>query len=179
MVEVKAATVFERLERAFACPTTDPETGLAETTEADRAVGFGFCDGETHTGKLLFASLLRYRAADELAELARALGHRERVAGYKQVQKTIRASVAGTFGDLKHTGGWLRASTWLSGQPDVWGTLFALHLGVLDRAEAAAARKTVADAVRWGTITLEGGVRQVPRTWTSTRRRPGNAPCAR
>ena len=40
--------------------------------------------------------------------------------------------------------------------------LFALHLGVLDRAQAAAARKTVADAVRSGTITLEGGVRQVP-----------------
>ena len=50
----------------------------------------------------------------------------------------------------------------MSSQPDVWGTLFALHLGVLDRAEAAAARKTVADAVRRGTITLEGGVRHVP-----------------
>ena len=80
-VEVKGTTVFERLEKAFACPTTDPETGLAQTTEADRAVGFGFCDAETHTGKLLFASLLRYRAAGELAELAKALGHRERVAG--------------------------------------------------------------------------------------------------
>jgi len=161
-VEVKGTTVFERLERAFACPTIDPETGLAQTTEADRAVGFGFCDGETHTGKLLFASLLRYRAAGELAELARALDHRERVAGYRQIQTTIRASVASTFGDPEHIGGWLRASTGLSRQPDVWGTLFALHLGVLDRAEAAAAQKTVADAVRRGTITLEGGVRQVP-----------------
>ena len=98
-VEVNGATVFERLEKAFACPTTDPETGLAQTTEGDRAVGFGFCDGETHTGKLLFASLLRYRAAGELAELASALGHRERVAGYRQIQKTIRANVARTFGD--------------------------------------------------------------------------------
>ena len=161
-VEVQGATVFERLEKAFASPTTDPETGLAQTTEADRAVGFGFCDGETHTGKLLFASLLRYRAAGELAELARALGHRERAAGLRQIQAVIRANVARTFGDPKRTGGWLRASTGLSRQPDVWGTLFALHLGVLDRVEAAAARKTVADAVRKGTITLEGGVRQVP-----------------
>jgi hypothetical protein len=161
-VEVKGATVFERLEKAFACPTSDPESGLAQTTEADRAVGFGFCDGETHTGKLLFASLLRYRAAGELAELAKALGHRERAAGFRQIQTAIRANVARTFPDPKRRGGWLRASTGLSGQPDVWGTLFALHLGVLDRAEAAAARKTVADAVRRGTITLEGGVRQVP-----------------
>jgi hypothetical protein len=161
-VEVNGATVFERLEKAFACPTSDPATGLAQTTEADRAVGFGFCDGEIHTGKLLFASLLRYRAAGELAELAKALGHRERVAGYHQIQTTIRANVVPTFGDLRRRGGWLRASTGLSSQPDVWGTLFALHLGVLDRAEAAAARKMVADAVRRGTITLEGGVRQVP-----------------
>jgi hypothetical protein len=161
-VEVNGATVFERLEKAFACPTIDPATGLARTTETDRAVGFGFCDGETHTGKLLFASLLRYRAAGELAELAKALGYRERVAGYRQIQATIRANVARTFGDPKRTGGWLRASTELSGQADVWGTLFALHLGVLDRAEAAAARKTIAAAVRSGTITLEGGVRQVP-----------------
>jgi hypothetical protein len=161
-VKVNGATVFERLERAFASPTTDPETGLAQTTEADRAVGFGFCDGETHTGKLLFASLLRYRAAGELAELANALGHRERSTGYRQVQKTLGSSLAATFSDPQGRDGWLRASTGLSAQPDVWGTLFALHLGVLDRARATAARTTVADAVRRGTIALEGGVRQVP-----------------
>ena len=161
-VEVNGTTVFERLERAFASPTTDPKTGLAQTTEADRAVGFGFCDGETHTGKLLFASLLLYRAAGELAELAKALGHRERVAAYRQVQKILRPNLARTFADPAGKDGWLRASTGLSGQPDVWGTLFALHLGVLDRAQASAARKTVADALRRGTITLEGGVRQVP-----------------
>jgi hypothetical protein len=161
-VEVNGATVFERLERAFASPTTDPETGLAQTSEADRAVGFGFCDGEAHTGKLLFASLLRYRAAGELAELAKALAHRERVAAYRQVQKTLRPNLARTFADPAGKDGWLRASTGLSGQPDVWGTLFALHLGVLDRAQASATQKTVADAVRRGTITLEGGVRQVP-----------------
>ncbi len=161
-VQIADVTVFERLERAFACPTTDPETGLAQTTEADRAVGFGFCDAETHTGKLLFASLLRYRAAGELAELAKALGRRARAASYRQVQRTIRANLARTFGDPASRDGWLLASTGLSSQPDVWGTLFALHLGVLDRTQAADACKTVADAVKRGTITLEGGVRHVP-----------------
>jgi hypothetical protein len=161
-VEVNGISVFERLERAFASPTTDPGTGLAETTEGDRAVGWGFCDGETHTGKLLFASLLRYRAAGELAELAKALGRRDCVAGYKQIQKTIRPHIVRTFADPLTKDGWLLASTGLSSQPDVWGTLFALHLGVLDRKQANAALKTIADAVRRGIITLEGGVRQVP-----------------
>ncbi len=160
--EVNGVTVFERLAKAFASPTTDRMTGLALTTEAERAVGFGFCDGETHTGKLLFASLLRYRAAGELAELSRAVGHRVLMPGYRHIQKTIRANIVPAFADPSAIGGWLRASTEISRQPDVWGTLFALYLGVLDRAHAKAARKTIADAVRSGTITLEGGVRQVP-----------------
>ncbi|MFI5357007.1 MAG: hypothetical protein ACHQ4G_06715 [Opitutales bacterium] len=160
--EANGVPVFERLERAFASPATDAETGLAQTTEADRAVGFGFCDAEAHTGKLLFASLLRTRAAGELAELARALGHRERGSAYLEDQKILRLNLGRTFADPAGHDGWLRASTGLSGQPDVWGTLFALHLGVLDRAQANAARETVAEARRRGTITLEGGVRQVP-----------------
>ncbi len=82
--------------------------------------------------------------------------------GYRHIQKTIRANIVPAFADPSAIGGWLRASTEISRQPDVWGTLFALYLGVLDRAHAKAARKTIADAVRSGTITLEGGVRQVP-----------------
>jgi hypothetical protein len=163
--QVNGAGVFERLERAFGSPTTDPATGLAQTTEGDRAVGFGFCDAEVHTGKLLFASLLRYRAAGELAELAQAVGRGDHVAGYRRVQRSIRANLAGTFGDRRAIGGWLRASTGLSHQPDVWGTLFALHLGVLTRGDAAAARRTIVEAVRKGTFTYGGGVRHVPRDY--------------
>ncbi len=159
---VNGVTVFERLTRAFGSPTIDTATGLAVTTEAERAVGFGFCDGETHTGKLLFASLLRYRAAGELSELADAVGKRELAAQFRQAQQLIRKSLVPTFADPEAVGGWLRASTGLSRQADVWGTLFALHLGVLPQAETKAARKTVAEAVRRRTIVLEGGVRQVP-----------------
>ena len=160
--EIAGVSVFDRLARAFDSPSADLKTGLPETTEGDRAVGFGFCDGETHTGRLLFAALLRYRAAGELAEIARAFGRRELVQGYRRVQHAIRTNLVPNFGDRAAIGGWLRASTELSRQPDVWGTLFALHLGVLGRADAAAARRTIAAAVRQGTITLEGGVRQVP-----------------
>lgn len=160
--KIRGLTVFERLTRAFDCPQIDRATGLAATTEADRAVGFGFCDGVTHTGKLLFASLLRYRAAGEMVELSRALGSPERIGDYQEARRLIRANVVPTFRDPKAIGGWLRASTGLSRQADVWGTLFALHLGVLDRDAATAARKTVAAAVRRGTIALEGGVRHVP-----------------
>jgi hypothetical protein len=158
---INGLTVFERLEKGFGRPTTDPATGLVQTMENNRAVGFGFCDAEAHTGKLLFASLLRYRAAGELAQMCRTTRRKQRASEYEREQKKIRAHIASTFGDTD-IGGWLRASTALSRQPDVWGTLYALELGVLDRKTARAARRTIAAAVKGGTITFEGGVRHVP-----------------
>ncbi len=159
---VQGTSVFDRLENAFNSPTTDSETGLVQTTENDRAVGFGFCDAEAHTGKLLVASLFRHRTTGEMIELCRALRRKGSIEQYRTIQKKIRANLVSTFGDRENIGGWLRASTELSRQPDVWGTLYALHLGLLGHKEAALARKTIADAVRAGTITQQGAVRQVP-----------------
>jgi hypothetical protein len=90
--KVNGVSLFERLQKAFDCPNVDPVSGLVETTEADRAVGFGFCDAEVHTGRLLFASLLRYRAAGELAELASDLGDEELAGKFRRIQTTIRAT---------------------------------------------------------------------------------------
>jgi hypothetical protein len=155
---VKNVPLTERLQRAFSVPHVNDATGLVETTEEDRGVGFGFCDAEAHTGKLLFASLLRYRAADELARLCRIMNADD--TEYRNAKTKIKANVSKTFFDPAT--GWLRASTGLSKQPDVWGTLYALELGVLDGANGKAAGKTIAAAVNAGTIAYEGGVRHVP-----------------
>lgn len=162
LMDVDGVRVFDRLVRAFASPTVDSITGLAQTTETDRAVGFGFCDGVTQTGKLLFASLLRYRAAGELAEMAAAIGKPDLAPAYRLIQKTIRENLGQTFADPAAIGGWLRAATGLSREADVWGTLFALHLNALEPRLASAARATVLDALRRGVIVHEGAVRQVP-----------------
>ncbi|MGZ4974899.1 MAG: hypothetical protein ACXWDN_19240, partial [Limisphaerales bacterium] len=158
---INGLPVFERLKNAFDSVKQDSATGLVETSEDDRGVGFGFCDAEAHTGKLLFASLLRFRAANEMAQLERAVKFKMGVSEYSRVARKIRANIAPTFKDPV-VGGWLRASTGLSKQADVWGTLYALELGVLDKKSANAARSTVANAVRSGTITFEGGARHVP-----------------
>jgi hypothetical protein len=160
--QVDGVTIYERLENAFRSPTIDSLTELVETNEKDRAVGFGFCDAEVHTGKLLFASLLRYRAAGELSELGQAIGRSDAAANYRSLQQTMRSHLSDVFKDPRSTDGWLRASTGLSSQADVWGTLFALRLGVLEPIAAKAAQETVAQAVTAKTITLEGAVRHVP-----------------
>ena len=65
-------------------------------------------------------------------------------------------------GDSPRIEGWLMAATEVGRQPDVWGTLCALHLGALSEAAAERALATVADAVRRRTIVFKGAVRHVP-----------------
>ena len=146
-------TLLERMERAFYSPKYDPGTGVFTTTKDLRAVGFGFCDSITVTGKVLYPTLLRYRSAKELFWLT---GKTE----YADAMTGIKSGIPGVFGEKES--GWLMAATGIGRQPDVWGTLLALHLGVLDSATEARARRTVLDAYRAGTISLEGAVRHVP-----------------
>ncbi len=152
--------LWERLWKAFDAPAADTATGLTRTAAGKRAVGFGFCDSIYFTGKLLFPSLLRYRAAGQLIELGQAAGRRERNPGFKSERAKIRRSLVPTFGDPARLGGWLMAASEVGRQADVWGTLYALHLGVLTGRAARQARQTIAADVE--KITCEGAVRHVP-----------------
>jgi hypothetical protein len=146
----------DSLIRAFHAVETDESTGgMVRTTAPRRFVGFGFCDTVYLTGLLLFPSLLRHRAALELAAMLQDATYTKTAAG-------IADHLVPIFSDVGRVGGWLVAATEVGRQPDVWGTLYALHRNLLPPDFAAAARDTVADAVRRGTIVLDGGVRHVP-----------------
>ena len=56
----------------------------------------------------------------------------------------------------------LIAATGVGRQPDVWGTLFALHLGVLEGSSKARALAVVSKAYVAGTLASQGAVRHVP-----------------
>jgi hypothetical protein len=159
---IGAMRLFDRLLAAFHAPRVDSDTGLVETGNADRAVGFGFYDTVQMTGKLLFPSVLRHRAAGQLAELSAALGDTESVASFRRIQDMIAANLGPTFADAPGLDGWLRASTGACAQADVWGTLFALHRRVLPESFAAAAERAVLRAANDGTITYLAAVRHVP-----------------
>jgi hypothetical protein len=167
---INGLTLFERLKAGFAAPRSDAQTGLVATDTEQRAVGFGFCDGICLTGELLFPSLLRYRAAGELADLCRAAGKDGQEPAYRQVQQRIAGNLAAAFAEPDRVGGWLLAATSSGRQPDVWGTLYAVHLGIIQGGVGQSAIQTVAEAVRKGTIVLEGGVRHVPTNfdWSAT-----------
>lgn len=160
--EVAGLAVIERLRRAFLAPQADGRTGLVHTRTANRAVGFIFCDSIYMTGSLLFASLLRWRAGQQLAELEDALGERARAVAWRATVASIPDQLETTFGEPGRIGGWLMAATGVGRQPDVWGTIYALHLGLLSGAAAVAARDQLVASLDAGSIAYEGALRHVP-----------------
>ena len=154
--------MIERLRRAFQAPRADPQSGLIYTDAKRRAGGFIFCDSIYMTGHLLFASLLRWRAGQQLAELEEALGNSRKAEFWRGGVSAISENLAPTFDEPSRIGGWLMAATEIGRQPDVWGTIYALYLGLLKGRRATAARAEIVKALDEGTICYRGALRHVP-----------------
>ena len=60
------------------------------------------------------------------------------------------------------------AATEVGRQPDVWGTLYALYLGVLPADSARAARETIVRALEDGTICYQAALRHVPTNFDAS-----------
>jgi hypothetical protein len=158
-------TILDRLIKAFHATVTDPQTGAVVSELSARMVGFGFQDAICLLGAMCFATLLRWRAAKELARLCQAAKKPEEEREFRKRAETIADHILPLFADPGEIGGWLRAATKRCRQPDVWATLFALHLGVLPAEAEKRARETVAEAVAAGrVIEYQGAVRHVPTT---------------
>jgi len=153
--------LLDRLERAFACVEAEPKTGLVVTTPATRRVGMVSYDSVRFTNRVLSASILRYRAARQMAALLEALGRADDAAAYANIARAIEYTLGDAF-SRDDLGGWLAASTGTSAQADVWGTLMALHFNLLHDSTRALALSAVMGGLRAGTIVHEGAVRHVP-----------------
>ncbi len=151
-------TVYERLVKAFGVPPTDSQ-GIVYTLAESRAIGFIFYDSVQMTGSLLMATLLRTRAAGHLRDLAMLLGRDSDADAYAAEARRALPFIADVFA---HESGWLRASTSLSGQPDVFGTLYALFTGSLQGAARETSVQTVLKSLDDGLIEQDGALRHVP-----------------
>ena len=156
---ISGITLLERLEMAFEVPPVDADGLMVCCGKSDRGVSFGFTDAVVHTGKLLFCSLLRCRAARQLAELFELTGDMEKHEKYLELAERIMEHIPQVF---SHDYGLLKASTGTSAQPDVWGSAFAVYYGLLSHSTAKLLAKRLAEALKDGTITWKGGVRHVP-----------------
>ncbi len=174
---IAGRTLLERLTLAYDGPPADPETGIVFTTVQRRAVGFIFIDQIYMTGQMLMPSLERHRAARQLAEIHAAFGDAESARRFDRDAELIRANVERVFASDQEDCGWLRAATGVSGQADVWGTLYALHLERLIAASAKTGRRSSPSRPGNRTDSLQrrlcGTCRSIA---TPRRRRPGKKP---
>lgn len=152
-------SILQRMAEAFEMPPSRADTHLVYATDDARGVNFGFFDTVVHTGDLLFASVLKYEAAIAFAELRERQNAMDEAKHYRAIAEAIRRAVPTTFGTES---GFLRASTGTSGQADVWGTAYAVYVGLLDGAEKERACDALARAYTNGTIAWEGMIRHVP-----------------
>ncbi|MFH1965317.1 MAG: hypothetical protein ABIJ42_07215 [Acidobacteriota bacterium] len=157
--KINGKPLLTRLEDAIAMPPYDPATQLVYATDESRGIAFGFTDTTTHTGFLLVSSLLKYRAALQLADLCGQAGQDGKAKKYLNIADTLKTHIGATFTD---DSGLLRASTGKSAQPDIWGSAIAVYFGALDDSLSAKVCIALADCLEKGSIDWKGNIRHVP-----------------
>lgn len=155
---IDGMTFYDRLLKAFAVPSVDDD-GIVYTTSSERAVGFIFCDSIHMTGQLLMPTLLRLRAAQHMRDLAMLAGDVAHAQWFADESQRALPHISRTFA---HASGWLRASTGLSSQPDVFGTLYAMHLHAINGPSLKEAQNALILAIKQGHIEQDGAIRHVP-----------------
>lgn len=155
--EINGTRLIDRLKTAFHMPPANDDNHIVYATEAIRGVDFGFRDAISITGELSFASILKYRAANELAELLQLIRSKE-AGKYKEIASTIKKAIPALFMDLR---GMLLASTGKSNQPDVWSTALAVYLGVLEGEELEKTCRFLSASYTAGTLSYKGNIRHI------------------
>jgi hypothetical protein len=156
--EIKGIKLIDRLESAYQMPPSEPSSNVVEVNDENRGVDFGFRDAIYLTGKLCFASLLKYQAALQMAYLYSKMGNKRKALVYKQEARKLALSIIHTFTDAR---GMLRASTGRSAQVDVWATALAIHLGILTGRSRFKAAQYLRNAYVKGELSQKGNIRHV------------------
>jgi hypothetical protein len=155
---INGMRLVDRLEIAFKIPPSRQDNHLIYTNDTFRGVDFGFRDAIRITGDLSYPSILKYRAAYQLAAIFDEVGDREKARGYRQIAQQLKEAIPRTF---LNKDGMLRASTGKGGQADVWGTALAVYLGILEGENAKQAGQHLAQAYAAGKLAYKGSVRHI------------------
>jgi hypothetical protein len=164
------ARVSDICVKAFGSVAVDAASGLVrcEAGEGQTRVDWGFCDSIRKTGLCLMPSLLRWKAARDLAELFDAAGSASEAGLFRKEAAKIRAAIPATFvrelapGDGAGQEALLLSATELGRKDDVWASAYAVWLGVLPHElELAVARHLLKLYEAGGTV-MEGQVRHLP-----------------
>jgi glycogen debranching enzyme len=129
------AKILDRLVRAISAVPRNTKSGLVHiATEGHDRCPYGFMDTVRQQGDVLFCSLLLIEADRRLADLLEAAGRADDAMRWQEDADKLVPVVRETFWDDKL--GLFRAATIQCGEPDLWGSAFAVYLGVASETQA-------------------------------------------
>jgi hypothetical protein len=154
---------IDPLLKAMDIVPRNPATGLVHIkpgAQWDRCP-YGFTDTVRKQGDELFCSLLFVQASRQLSDLLNCAGHPAQVAAWQREAQRVAVSIRKVFWDSDV--GLFRAATVCCREHDIWGSAFAVYLGVADNEQAKAVaayfQKNYSRIVQKGQIRhLPGGV---------------------
>ncbi len=129
---------IEPLLKAMNAVPRNPDTSLVHIKPGepwDRCP-YGFTDTVRKEGDELFCSLLYVQASRQLADLLNSAARAAEAESWKQQAERVAASIRRVFWDPQ--AGLFRAATVSCREHDIWGSAFAVYLGVAGHEQARA-----------------------------------------
>lgn len=130
--------ILDPLVKTMGAVPRNAKTGLVHITPARRQdrCPYGFTDTAGKQGDVLFCSLLYVQACRQLSDLLAAGQRAGESRKWKQEASRVAGSVRKVFWDGKV--GLFRAATVKCREHDIWGSAFAVFLGVADDRQSLA-----------------------------------------
>jgi glycogen debranching enzyme len=151
---------IEPLVRTMNAVPRNPDTGLVHIKPGDEQdrCPYGFTDTIGKQGEVLFCSLLYVQACRQLSDLLGAVGREDHAEKWRRESERVARSIREVFWDSEV--GLLRAATICCREHDIWGSAFAVYLGVVDHEQA----RTIATYFRdhYAQLVQHGQIRHLP-----------------
>ncbi len=149
------------LEKALQTVERNPKNGLVHIRPQmpQYRCPYGFTDTILKQGDVLFCSLLYVQASRQLADLYQAADRDQDAARWTKEADRVTRSIRTVFWNPE----WnlFRAATAKSNQPDVWGSAFAVYLGVADENQANAIAQNFQQ--NYDQFVHKGQIRHLPK----------------
>ncbi len=151
--------IIDDLVRTMSAVPRNPQTGLVhiKDSEWDRCP-YGFTDTVRMQGDVLFCSLLYVEAAGRLSDLLNVLGRKDDADRWKREAEATAKGIREVFWDSQT--GLFRAATIRCREHHIWGSAFAVYLGVADERQSRAIATYFRDD--YSQIVQEGQIRHLP-----------------
>jgi hypothetical protein len=150
---------IDALIRTMRSVPRNPKTKLVHIKDDDwDRCPYGFTDTVRMQGDVLFCSLLYVEAGRRLSELLDVVGRKDEAAGWKSEAEAVAGNIREVFWDERV--GLFRAATIRCKEHHIWGSAFAVYLGVADKGQSLAIARYFKD--KYSQIVQNGQIRHLP-----------------